>query len=348
MQPVERPILMDQISVQGLLDNRKTQTRRVLQKQPFPGWPPGAKYYGVIIGGYHYFTPCESINVSDIEENLRKFKEDWEQARRTEDTKDWVKVVGQLIMHPSIDLPYALDNGLRKCPYGRPGDRYWVRERWRIGAWNREKQAVAIDYSAGPTYRQEWLHVADGELFNRLVRQSMEDAARVGIAVVGGKIKWPVGHGPTRWRPSIFMPRLASRILLELTGVCLQQVRQISFDDCLAEGVISTPFWGKSVDDLFDAIEADPSRPLWTPPPGDEGDDSLNQGWMDYVRGVFIKRWDSINAKRGFGWAVNPWVWVLTFKVLEIKARPPLSFYLDEIPPARYEDWQAPDSPTRM
>lgn len=338
MQPVERPILMDQVSVQGFLDNRKTQTRRPLKDQPFPEWPLGAYYQGHNAVGEYLFYPAGGL-IDAQDTAIRMFAQ-------THSNQDLHIAVSLNAIHPDIDESFlGEDNGLRKCPYGRPGDRYWVRERWRIGAWNREKQTVAIDYSAGPTYRQEWLHVADGELFNRLVRQSMEDAARVGIAVVGGKIKWPVGQGPTRWRPSIFMPRLASRILLELTGVCLQRVRQISFEDCLAEGVISTPFWGGDVD--FAAIQADPDRPLWTPPPGDEDDDGINQGWTDYARGVFIKRWDSINAKRGFGWAVDPWVWVLTFKVLEIKARPPLSFHLEEIPPARYEEGQAPDSPAR-
>lgn len=320
MQPLERPILMDQVSVQGFLDNRKTQTRRVI-------------------------TPRNGLL-----DGRRGGRVGW--LRAIWDGLDWSSAVVDLGPSPAGNPgPYckvpcpAEDTWHRVYPIFRAGDRLWVRERWRVGAWNREKQAVAIDYSAGPTYRQEWLHVDDSELFNRLVHQSVEDAARAGVAVVGGKIKWPVGQGPTRWRPSIFMPRFASRILLELAGVGVERVKQISFDDCLAEGVISTPFWGGDVD--FAAIQADPDRDIWTPPPGDEGDDGINQGWMDYVRGVFIKRWDSINAKRGFGWAVNPWVWVLTFKVLEIKARPRLSLYLEEIPPARYEDWQAPDSPAR-
>jgi hypothetical protein len=83
--------------------------------------------------------------------------------------------------------------------------------------------------------------------------------------------------GPVFWKPSIHMPRAASRITLELTEVRVQRVQEISEADVLAEGV--TGVWKQ----------------------GDHG----------YL---FSKLWDSINADRGYGWNVNPWVWALTFK----------------------------------
>lgn len=255
---------MDTISVQGLLDNRKTQTRRVMRNAP---------------GG----DPRDDGYDSSI---------------------------------------------LARCPFGQPGDRLWMRETWRVGAWHLEKQAVAVDYLAGPTYRQEWLHVPDAGMFARLVRQSLEDAARA-VMATDGPLKWDVGQGPTRWRPSMFMPRWASRALLELVEVRFQPVQAIGFDDCLAEGIISTPFWGGDVD--WEAIRADQARPMHVPADGEPEGDEINQGWMDYARGVFIKRWDSINAGRGHAWASSPWVWAVSFQVLEIKARPRLSFYVEEI-----------------
>lgn len=82
-----------------------------------------------------------------------------------------------------------------------------------------------------------------------------------------------------RWRPSIFMPHWASRIALEIVSVRAQRVQDITNHDAKAEGTcgVASTQWG-------------------TP----------NFQWL----------WDSINAKRGFGWEMNPWVWVIEFKKL--------------------------------
>jgi len=81
--------------------------------------------------------------------------------------------------------------------------------------------------------------------------------------------------------PSIFMPRWASRITLEITGVRAERIQDISMHDALSEG----------------------AEPLHS----DFHDGSHCIGW-------FKRIWDSINAKRGFGWDANPWVWVIEFK----------------------------------
>lgn len=86
------------------------------------------------------------------------------------------------------------------------------------------------------------------------------------------------------WRPSIFMPRWASRITLEITDVRVERVQAISKADVLAEGISRYTF-------AKGAISATPPDPRWK----------------------FIELWDGINAKRGYSWASNPWVWVLTF-----------------------------------
>jgi hypothetical protein len=90
------------------------------------------------------------------------------------------------------------------------------------------------------------------------------------------------------WKPSIFMPRWASRITLEITDIRVQklhEIGQLTHDDCAKEG---WPF-GYNPDFLQE-------HPLAT----------------------FRRYWDSINEKRGYGWDKNPWVWVITFKVLEV------------------------------
>ena len=71
------------------------------------------------------------------------------------------------------------------------------------------------------------------------------------------------------------MPRKASRITLEITDVRAERLQDITNKDARAEG--------------------------------------LARGTV-YPRMWFEDLWDSINAKRGFGWDVNPFVWVITFK----------------------------------
>jgi hypothetical protein len=80
------------------------------------------------------------------------------------------------------------------------------------------------------------------------------------------------------WKPSIHMPRKVSRITLEVTGVRVERVGDISTADCAAEG-----------------IQLQPGRDT------------------EHLRRDFRTLWDSINGKRGYGWATNPWVWVVEF-----------------------------------
>ena len=87
------------------------------------------------------------------------------------------------------------------------------------------------------------------------------------------------------WKPSIHMPRWASRITLEITGVSVEQLQDISEGDAEAEG--TTPY------------TAPAEMPAYKP--------------------AFADLWDSINAKRGYGWDANCWVWVLTFNLISVK-----------------------------
>ena len=130
---------------------------------------------------------------------------------------------------------------LGKCPYGQPGDQLWVRETWlsyRHLHKNGRDEALLI-------YR------ADGEDLPKQARG-------------------------TKWRPSIFMPRWASRITLEITAVRVERVQDIGDEDAEAEGL----------------------------------------SWCNAAspRDKFQCLWNSLNAKRGYGWEANPWVWVIAFK----------------------------------
>lgn len=166
---------------------------------------------------------------------------------------------------------------------GQPGDQIWVKETWRVGAWEHDGQLIAVDYKAGRYARREWLECPDETVFLRLVEQSQEDAeiAGIGFNRETGEVRWPAGEGPTRWRSSLFMPRWTSRLTLEVVSVRAERVQDISEEDAKAEGV------------------------------GD-GDQCGMLRYQEYFRLL----WDSINAKRGFGWDANPLVQVIEFRRL--------------------------------
>lgn len=130
------------------------------------------------------------------------------------------------------------------CPYGVPGDRIWVRETWaEAGASAPDLKLYRANYPEHvPTHYENV--PPDDEI---------------------------------RWTPSIHMPRWASRITLEITGVCVELLNDISEEDARAEGIS-----GSSARDVKEAYAA-----LW--------------------RSIYGS--DS--------WRANPWVWVIEFKRIE-------------------------------
>lgn len=157
------------------------------------------------------------------------------------------------------------------CPFGAPGDRLWVREAW-------QPRGVC---------RGQWVSVlyrADGAMIDRpYFRTSMMP----------------------RWRPSIHMPRVASRITLEIMDIRVDRIQYITDEDAIAEGI------------------EPPHEPY--PVFGVGGGSGLEQQaqhrWIARygrapVRTAFAKLWDTLNSGRGYSWESNPWVWALTFKKL--------------------------------
>ena len=97
----------------------------------------------------------------------------------------------------------------------------------------------------------------------------------------------PVLYNYERWTPSIFMPRWACRLVLEVTDVRVEKLQEISEADAEAEGV-----------------ELQGGAALWP---------HINRG--DKMKSAYRDLWDSLNAKRA-PWASNPWVWVISFRRL--------------------------------
>lgn len=166
------------------------------------------------------------------------------------------------------------------CPYGVAGDRLWVRERHSFNEVRKLSKAKE--------WHQEWdvaVEYADGT--EREV-------------TVSHKPKQTRERGEVGWRPSIHMPRWASRITLEITGVRVERLQDISEDDSRAEGVDPPPrpypVWGMGGGSAREAAAQD----AWTRTYGN---------WHRYAYRVL---WESINGADS--WAANPWVWVVEFK----------------------------------
>ncbi|PTR17462.1 hypothetical protein C8R31_101626 [Nitrosospira sp. Nsp2] len=138
------------------------------------------------------------------------------------------------------------------CPYGQPGDRLWVKETW----------------AARPD--QDYLPPSQCDDTGLWWKASL-NGTETGYATCHGK-----------WRPSIFMPRWASRILLEITAVRVERLHEISEEDAWAEGCL-----------------------------GSDGD--VTGGESGYTE--YAGLWETINGAGS--WDKNPWVWVLEFKRIE-------------------------------
>lgn len=146
------------------------------------------------------------------------------------------------------------------CPYGQPGDRLWVRESWRTVA--EADNTAPRDLNAAYRYWYE------------------ADAPH------------QIGFG--KLRPSIHMPRAASRILLEITAVRVERLHNISEADAQADGVervVVGSGWRRYCDP--------DSEEVGVPPCGD-------------ARRSFRSLWKYINGAES--WNANPWVWVVEFK----------------------------------
>lgn len=148
------------------------------------------------------------------------------------------------------------------CPYGVPGDRLWVRETFVTG-WETDCGEVHTEDEDGKPIPERAWYRADDDLTGWID----EDERHHDFENIP-------------WKPSIHMPRWASRITLQVERVWVERVQEISADDITSEGV-----------------EDFPSR--------------------DFRTLAFMDLWDSINAKRGYSWDSNPWVWCVEFKRCE-------------------------------
>lgn len=163
-----------------------------------------------------------------------------------------------------------------RCPYGQPDDRLWVREAWRAPKSVDDLSPKGIgEACVDAGYREPWCPIqyeADG------ARTSEKDWQEFG--------SHPSISVPGRYRHARFMPRWASRITLEVTGVRVERLHDISCEDSIAEG-----------------LREDEARGWFT--------DDVPGNWASPVA-AYRALWESINGQDS--WDQDPFVWVIEFK----------------------------------
>lgn len=223
----------------------------------------------------------------------------WAQGRRI--TESWEGEKGGMVFD---------------SPYGHVGSRLWVRESWAVEELMKhptpenprwvDTGELSLQYQAGP----EW-----GKSRGRRVPRPE-----------GFKLKnecqGATGGADGTWRPSIHMYRWASRILLEITDLRVERVQSISDSDAIAEGI--EPLFNSRQIATVVGLESYRNSPvpwknyLWHG--NEEIPNHLAEGYSsaDSARDSYRTLWQSINHKK-HPWSENAWVWVVEFKVLEVK-----------------------------
>lgn len=154
-----------------------------------------------------------------------------------------------------------------------------------------------IAYAWGETWRGDGIVIAEAPVpyepgMRLWVRETFAECAKAGGHIIYKADCEGIGTchvSGGQWKPSIFMPRWASRITLEVTEVRVERLQDISEADAMAEGV------------SWQDYKKHGSEPAYT----------------DYLY-AFRVAWDQINGTRASrDWESNPWVWVVAFKVVE-------------------------------
>lgn len=164
----------------------------------------------------------------------------------------------------------------RLSPPWDVGDRLWVRETWKP---DEDGDIACVTYRAD----NHWQHI-----------EPTREAAELWLMARRKVEQWPYLKKAT-WRPSIHMPRWASRITLEVTGVRVERLQDISGQDAKAEGVQRR------------LCDCDPCMLSMADCPAVQTD----------LIWDFADLWRRFSTKPGRSWVDNPWVWVVSFKRAE-------------------------------
>jgi hypothetical protein len=265
------PIIMSPPMVTAILDDTKTQTRRIIEDS-FNGCWTGAN--NTIQAGGH---PCPNDPVViHPGEMIRSYYPDYD------DTLDELDYPSEPAQNTVVEAWFHCStmDKTAKCPYGKIGDRLWVRETCQLyGNWKKN--------GLTKSGKQSWKFHAAGDPF---------------VRYAGDFVASPKDRTQDGWytRPSIHCPRWTSRITLEVTDIRVERLQSISEEDAIAEGTKLVMYnnlgnrffynnYSKGVDSIFG-----------------------NDEYLFSARLSYMSLWDKINGKNAY--TVNPWVWAITFK----------------------------------
>ncbi len=194
-------------------------------------------------------------------------------ARDGKDANRWKIVDGEArLMLDAFSVAVATI----RLPFGGPGTRRWVQEKWRCACVG----GVRIEYAAGGKLeRHDWPEEAI-ECYRSGTTPA--DVRRHERIIAGEAVEEP-------WRSPTHMPRWASRLTLEIVSVRVERVQEIPFYEIRSEG-------------------------LRCPEHDSPGGFCCSE--CDELRAAFAARWNRLYAKRGYPWESNPWVFAREFRTI--------------------------------
>jgi len=235
----EHPIIFNSDMVKAILDGRKTQTRRVIKDSFFPKTTKTTTNFAGE-------TLKKTIDKVQIHPSDNCVGSEWYEN-------------GKLVVIPSRFKEIMI----KKCPFGKVGDRLWARETWHFLGTDRMRlgrthliQDGVVEYKDGS---------------KRTITTHWESTEKYMTKA-------------DRWRPSIHMPRWASRITLEITDIRVERLQEIKHKDFLCEGY-------PTKDETF----------------------YVEYGKYKWAEEWFIGLWNSIHKKQ-HRWEDNPWVFIISFR----------------------------------
>lgn len=174
---------------------------------------------------------------------------------------------GHLLTEDEVAAEFNDGTCAVRCPYGGPGDRLWVRETWAATGEFAGMKISELGEFGARIRDTNIVYRADGDGYDE-VSQS--------------------------WRPSIHMPRWASRTTLEITGVRIERLRAITEYDAIAEGI----------EECHCEVQNTRVWRNYTP----------ENGWTSRVsaKSSYRSLWEKINGSAS--WIENSWVWVIEFR----------------------------------
>ena len=192
-----------------------------------------------------------------------------------------------------------------RCPYGVPGDGLWARETWRYADWTEDGYPY-IEYRADASRR-----------LCEKIPEEWDDRVSYAWAELSRRDNYQIDNcaADHSWRPSIFMPRWASRLTLELMKVRVQRLQDISAQDARAEGIVGDIDYAVGrFADLWYSLHVKPKPAKRNPYTWEPERCKVAYPWDDMRETSMDPRKSSPYHGCKTYTVGNPHVWPLTFK----------------------------------